>query len=296
MTSPYARSRQPVYARNGMVASSQPLAAQAGLAMLRAGGSAVDAAIATAAALTVVEPTQNGIGGDAFALVWHKGKLQGINGSGRMPAAANRDSLGLTPEQTRLGPQGWQPVTVPGAPRAWADLHARFGQLPFADLFAPAIHYARAGYPLSPIVAEFWQAAKTTFADCTDPAHAAWWACFFPSGFTPTPGQVWRSENHAKTLEQIAASKAEAFYTGDIAEAADRFARETGGWLRGDDLAAHQSDWVEPISITYKGHEVWQIPPNTQAVAALQALGLLDQIDLPAHREDPLGLHLQIEA
>ena len=294
--SPYARSREPVYAQNGMVAASQPLASQAGLAILRAGGNAVDAAIATAAALTVVEPTQNGIGGDAFALVWHQNQLHGLNGSGRMPAAATRDALGLNPDQTKLGPRGWQPVTVPGTPRAWADLHARFGQLPYAQLFEPAIHYAESGHPLSPVVAEFWRAAKTTFADCTGPAHQAWWETFLPAGFEPVAGQRWRSPGHADTLRQIAASKSDAFYTGRIAEAIDQFAQETGGWLRGDDLAAHHSDWVEPISIGFKNHEVWQIPPNTQAIAALQALGLLDQIDLPAHREDALGLHYQIEA
>ncbi|PWG61360.1 gamma-glutamyltransferase [Spiribacter halobius] len=175
---PYNRSREPVFATGGMVATSQPLAAEAGLAMLRAGGNAVDAAIATAATLTVVEPTQNGIGGDAFALIWEGETLHGLNGSGRMPAAATREALGLGADDGKLPPHGWAPVTVPGTPRAWADLHARFGRLPFEEVLAPAIRYAGAGVPLSPVVAEYWRRARRVFADCSGPEHAPWWRVF----------------------------------------------------------------------------------------------------------------------
>jgi gamma-glutamyltranspeptidase/glutathione hydrolase len=277
-----------------MVATSQPLAAQAGLAVLRDGGNAMDAAIATAAALSVVEPTQNGIGGDAFALVWHGGRVHGLNGSGRAPALCRRENLPKGGD--KLSTFGWPAVTVPGAPAAWADLHERFGRLPLTRVFEPAIQYARDGYPLSPVVAEYWQRARRTYAGLSGPEFQPWRDTFLSGNFEPTAGALWRSEGHAQTLSAIARSGAAAFYSGEIAEAIDAFARETGGWLRGEDLAAHHSDWVEPISANYRDHEVWEIPPNTQAIAALEALNILQGFDLPRHREDPEGLHLQIEA
>ncbi|HYW76505.1 MAG TPA: gamma-glutamyltransferase family protein [Gammaproteobacteria bacterium] len=292
---PYALSRQPVYARNGVVATSQPLAAQAGLFILREGGNAVDAAIATAAALTVVEPTSNGLGADAFALVWDGESLHGLNGSGRSPAGCSLAALheaGLE----NVPAYGWWPVTVPAAPRAWADLHARFGRLPFARLFSPAIEYARDGFALSPVLAHFWQEAGVTYAACEGPEFAPWHETFLPDGFTPRPGATWRSADHAATLEAIAESRAEAFYTGPLAERIDRFARASGGLLRGADLAAHAGEWVAPISTRYRDAEVWEIPPSGQGIVALQALGILDGLRLPEAREDDRGLHLQIEA
>jgi gamma-glutamyltranspeptidase/glutathione hydrolase len=293
-TNPYALSRQPVYAANGMVATSQPLAAQAGLATLMAGGNAVDAAIATAAALTVVEPTHNGIGGDAFALVWDGERLQALNGSGRAPALYRRENLPVA--DGRLPTYGWPTVTVPGAPAAWAELHARLGRLPLDKVFEPAVEYARRGFPLSPMVAKYWQRARRIYTAQPGIEFKPWAETFLPGGFEPATGRMWRSEAHARTLEAIARSRAAEFYSGAIAESIDAFSRETGGLLRGDDLAAHRSDWVTPISTSYRDHEIWEIPPNTQALAALEALNILEGFDLPRHREDAEGLHLQIEA
>ncbi|MCP1677257.1 gamma-glutamyltranspeptidase/glutathione hydrolase [Natronocella acetinitrilica] len=295
LDNPYARSREPVYAMGGMVATSQPLAAQAGLAMLREGGNAIDAAIATATALSVVEPSQNGIGGDAFALIWNDGQLHAYNGSGRSPAALTRENTGLG-EGDAMPLLGWASVTVPGAPKAWAEVHARFGRLPLERVMQPAIHYARNGYPLGSVVAEYWRRGIATFAHLAGPEFAAWKETFLPAGFSPEAGRVWRSEAHAHTLERIAASAARDFYSGDLTAAIDRHARETGGYLRAEDLAVHRGDWITPISTDYLGHTVWEIPPNTQAIAALEALNILSGLDLPDSRDTVESIHLQIEA
>ncbi|ABF45438.1 gamma-glutamyltransferase 2. Threonine peptidase. MEROPS family T03 [Deinococcus geothermalis DSM 11300] len=284
--------RQAVYAQRGMVATSQPLAAQAGLSILQQGGNAVDAAIATAAALTVVEPTSNGLGGDLFALVWARGELHGLNASGAAPAALTRDVLagGDMPRH------GWTPVTVPGAVRGWADLHARFGRLPFADVLLPAIRYAREGYPLSPVLAAHWTRAIRSYRGLQLPILEEWFRVFAPDGFTPAPGALWRSEDHARTLEAIARTAGADFYEGKLAQQIDAHARETGGLLRAADLAAHRSEWVNPIYTRFLDHLVYEIPPNGQGIAALIALNILDELDLPDRRDDPRGLHLQIEA
>ncbi len=288
----YSSYRQPVIARRGMVATSQPLAAQAGLFVLREGGNAVDAAIATAAALTVLEPTSNGIGGDLFALVWADGELHGLNASGRSPALLERGAL----VDGTLPAFGWLPVTVPGAPRGWADLHERFGRLPFEQVLAPAIHYARHGYPLSPVLAANWQRGIAAHRSRQGPEYAAWLDTFAPAGFGAKTGELWASEGHARTLEHIADSHAADFYDGALARQIDAYARETGGLLRLDDLADHRSEWVTPISAGYGDHRLWEIPPNGQGVAALIALGIVDGLPLPDHRDDVQGLHLQIEA
>lgn len=291
---PFALSRQPLFARNGVVATSQPLAAQAGLFVLREGGNAVDAAIATAAALTVVEPTSNGIGSDAFALIWDGGRLHGLNASGRAPAGCSAQALtgaGLESMPTF----GWWPVTVPGAPQAWVDVHARFGRLPFERLLAPAIEYAESGFPLSPVLAHYWQLGAELYQHRDEAEFVGWRQTFMPAGFRPEPSATWHSAAHARTLRAIAQSRAEDFYRGAIAERMDRFARETGGLLRAEDLAAHHSDWVAPISAAYRGHRVWEIPPNGQGIVALQALAMLDGMELPAAR-DERAAHLQIEA
>lgn len=288
----YTSYRQPVIARQGMVATSQPLAAQAGLFVLREGGNAVDAAIATAAALTVLEPTSNGIGSDLFAIVWDGQNLQGLNASGRAPALLTRDAL----PGGELPTHGWLPVTVPGAVRGWADLHARYGKLPFARLLEPAIRYARHGYPLSPVLAENWQRGIRAHHTRQGGEFAEWLRTFAPEDFGARIGEVWASEGHAHTLERIAASTGKDFYEGELAAQTDAHSRNTGGLLRGSDLAAHQSEWVTPIATEYHGHLVHEIPPNGQGIAALIALGILNEMDLPAHRDDERGLHLQIEA
>lgn len=294
-TNPFSFTRQPIYAPSGMVATSQPLAAEVGVSILKEGGNAVDAAIATAVALTVLEPTQNGIGGDAFALLWDGKKVHGLNSSGRSPALLDRDYLGLK-EGDSMPTYGWPGVTVPGAPRSWIEMHRNFGRLPFRQLFKPAIHYARYGYPIGPVVAEYWRRADRIFSQQEGPEFAPWHDTFMPSGFTPKAGQVWRSEAMAQTLEALADSETQDFYQGRIAEQIAQFSKDTGGALRYEDLAAHTSEWVEPISAHYKGHDIWELPPNNQAIATLMALKKLQEIDLPDHWHSPRGIHLQIEA
>jgi gamma-glutamyltranspeptidase/glutathione hydrolase len=295
---PYPSGRQPVMAPRGMVATSQPLAAQAGLAMLQRGGTAVDAILATAIALAVVEPSVNGIGSDAFAIVWDGTRLHGLNGSGRAPAGLTLANLNAAGHQ-QMPERGWWSVTVPGAPRAWADLHARFGHLPFKDIFEPAITYAERGYAVSPITADYWRvAAESTYARFKDePSIAPWYTTFAPAGRAPRAGETWRSGDHARTLRTIAASNSTDFYSGDLAEAIERFAVATGGALRAADLAAHTSEWVDPITTAYRGHDVWEIPPNGQGLATLLGLNILTGLGLAQHSRDSVeSYHLQIEA
>lgn len=296
-TYPFPSRRMPVLASNGMVATSQPLAAQAGLMMLQRGGNAVDAALAAAIALTVVEPTSNGIGGDAFALIWDGSRLHGLNGSGRAPAALQAASL-RDQGYTAMPASGWQPVTVPGAPAAWSDLHQRFGRLPLPEIMAPAIAYAAEGYPLSPILARAWHEAAGRFLPQQhDPALAGWAATFAPGGQAPRAGQRWASPDQAQTLRTLAERGLRDFYEGQLAEKMVAFARATGGLLAADDLAAHQSSWVEPVKVSYRGYEVWEIPPNGQGLTALIALSILAGTDLPGYAHGTVeSLHLQLEA
>lgn len=284
-------TRQPVYAPHGVVCTSQPLAASAGLRMLQAGGNAMDAAIATAACLPVVEPCSNGLGSDAFALVHDGTRLYGLNGSGRSARAASADALrgrGLA----SVPEYGWDAVTVPGMVRAWADAHARFGRLPFADVLAPAIEYAAEGFLVSPVVARGWgrgvRAAEARGA-AADPAQAAFGPLF---GAPPEPGERRRFPEMAATLEAIAVSAGEDFYGGDLAARMVAFARDTDGSLDADDLAGHRSEWVEPIKAAYRDHEVWEIPPNGQGIATLIALRILDGFS----PEEAADWHRQVEA
>ena len=296
LSSPYQVRRMPVVAGNGVCATSQPLAAQAGLEMLRRGGSAVDAAIAMAATLTVVEPTSNGIGSDAFALVWDGDKLHGLNGSGRAPAALSIDAVQRA-GHLNMPTSGWLTVTVPGAPRAWADLHARFGKLPFADVLAPAIGYAERGFYVTPVIARNWVRTVNVMKQRPDAMFRGFLPTFAPHGQAPRAGERFVAPGHARTLKRLAASAARDFYEGETAHAIDAFARETGGPLRADDLAAHVSSWVEPIKVDYHGYSVWEIPPNGQGIAALMALGMLDGLDIHEHpRDSTAAYHLQIEA
>lgn len=284
---PYAWPRKPVLADN-VVCTSQPLAAQAGLRMLAEGGSAVDAAIATAITLTIVEPVSNGIGSDAFAIVWDGEKVHGLNASGRSPAAWTPEYFG----GNAVPVLGWNSVTVPGAVSAWTELHARFGKLPFERLFAPAIAYGRNGFPVSPVVAEQWVAQVPLFAGQPGFAEA-----FAPEGRAPRPGERFRLPAHADTLEAIAASRGEAFYRGALAARVAEHAAANGGAMTADDLAGHRADWVETITGDYRGYTVHEIPPNGHGIVALIALGILERFDmasLPVDSAD--SVHLQIEA
>jgi gamma-glutamyltranspeptidase/glutathione hydrolase len=287
----------PVLAPHGVVSTSNPLAAQAGLRMLLQGGSAVDAAIAAATTLTVAEPWVNGIGSDAFAIVWDGDKLHGLNGSGRAPAT-HTPQLFSSLGHERVPTRGWLPVTVSGAPGAWRDLHAKFGKLPFPKLFEPAIEYARDGFPLGPETGFVWQQAQYNFAQTnTTSEFRGWFETFAPEGRTARPGDTWRLPDHARTLQRIAETNAEAFYRGELAARIADFARETGGYITEADYAAHESTWVDPISATYRGFDAWEIPPNGQGIAALMALNILDGFELAKHpRESVDSYHLQIEA
>jgi gamma-glutamyltranspeptidase/glutathione hydrolase len=285
---PYPSQRMPVLARN-VVATSQPLAAQAGLRMLLKGGNAVDAALATAIALTVLEPTSNGIGSDAFCILWDGAKLHGLNASGRSPAA-------WTPERFKhlkeMPQRGWDSVTVPGCVSAWVELSAKFGRLPFGDLFEPAIQYAQDGYLVSPTIARLWANQASELKSQPGFAEA-----FLPRGRAPEAGEKFSFPAQARTLARIAETRGEAFYKGDLAEKIAAYARQCGGAMTLDDLASHTLDWVEPIGIDYRGWTLHEIPPNGQGIAALIALGILENFEMGKHPVDCAdSLHLQIEA
>lgn len=293
---PFPSQRMPVMASNGIVATSQPLAAQVGLSMLQRGGNAVDAAIATAVALAILEPTSNGIGSDAFALVWDGTQLHGLNASGRAPAALNAARL-RDQGYEAIPSNGWLPVTIPGAPAAWEDLNRRFGRLSLAEIMAPTIAYAEAGYPVSPIVAQGWSYSANRYLPLKDEAISGWAATFARDGRAPRAGERWFSPAHARTLKIMAERGARDFYEGELAEKIVAFSQETGGLLTMDDLAAHRSSWVEPINASYRGYEVWEIPPNGQGLTALIALAILEGTALPNHaHHSEEALHLQIEA
>jgi gamma-glutamyltranspeptidase/glutathione hydrolase len=285
---PYAWPRKPLLAGN-VVATTQPLAAQAGLAMLQAGGNAVDAILATAITLTLVEPVSNGIGSDLYAIVWDGKALHGLNSSGRSPAL-------WTPEYFKgaktMPQRGWDSVSVPGAVAGWRALSEKFGKLPFAKLFEAAIRYGREGYLVSPTISRQWALQAKELH--VQPGFAQ---AFMPGGAPPAPGQLFRFPEHAATLEKIAASKGEAFYKGELADKMEAFARQHNAAMRVSDLAAHAVEWQDTLKVNYRGYTIHELPPNGQGIVALIALGILEHFDvagLPVDSAD--SLHLQIEA
>ena len=284
----YPSRRSPVLARN-VVAGSQPLAVQAGLSMLHRGGNAIDAALATAIALTVVEPTGNGLGSDAFCILWDGEALHGLNASGRSPGAWDQARFA---GQAFVPPRGWEGVTVPGAVAAWVDLSKRFGRLPFAELFEPAVAYAERGFLVSPVVAALWQRAAAELHDQPGFAEA-----FMPGGRAPLAGETFACPAMGRSLRLIAESGGEAFYRGALAAEIAAFARAHGAVLDEADLDGHRNDWCGTISQPFADVALHEIPPNGQGIAACMALGLLQ--DLGVADLDPDGaeaLHLQIEA
>lgn len=286
LTSIYPTLHRPLFARN-VVATSQPLAAQAGLAVLAKGGNAVDAAIAAAVTLTVVEPISNGVGSDAFALVWDGERLHGLNASGRAPAAWTPDYF-----QQRIPLRGWNSVTVPGAVAAWVDLSERFGVLPFEELFEAGIHYAREGFHVTPFIAHRWALQIPDLHNQPGFAEA-----FMPGGRAPHEGELFRLPALARTLAHIAETQGEAFYRGVYAERLAAHAAAHRGAMTEADLAAHTNDWVEPLAVDYRGYTLHELPPNGQGIVALIALGILRHFDLSAYPVDgPDSVHLQIEA
>ena len=283
---PFPSGRQPVLARN-VVSTSQPLASQAGAAAFARGGNAIDAALAAAITLTVVEPTMNGIGGDAFAILWDGKALHGLNASGRAPAA-------WSPERFKgmaaMPHRGWESVTVPGVVSQWVELSSKFGKLPFEDLFKDAIRHARDGFPVSPVIARQWKDAAAELH-----MHPGFEA-FMPNGRAPEAGEIWRFPDQADTLEDIARTKGESFYRGRLAKAIAAFSKECGAAMTEADLAAHRCDWVGTVSTNYQGYDVHEIPPNGQGLTALLALNLIEK--LPYAQTKPGSaerMHLEVE-
>ena len=289
---PFA-TRSEVYAPHAMAATSHPLATQIALQVMRDGGSAVDAAIAANAALGLMEPTGNGIGGDLFAIVWdpQTNKLHGYNGSGRSPR-----SLTLAEFRTRgltdIPPHGPLPVSVPGTVDGWFALHGRFGKRTMAQNLAPAIRYAREGHPVHETIAYYW--------DLSVPRLSKWPGFaeqFTIDGRAPKRGETWKNPNLADTLQKIAEGGRDAFYKGEIARTIDAYMKANDGFLSYEDLAAHEGEWVEPVSTSYRGYDVWELPPNSQGIAALQILNLLEPYDLKQHGfGSPEHVHLFVEA
>lgn len=287
MNSDWSKSKS-VIGKN-IVATSQPLAVQAGIDILKAGGNAVDAAIASAICLTVVEPTGNGIGSDAFAIVWDGNRLHGLNGSGRSPKAWTFDRFAQNDKMPVLG---WDSVTVPGAVSTWAALSEKFGKLNFERLFEPALKHAREGYPVTPIIAAAWKRAESRFNRFPNfRAH------FLPNGKAPKAGEKFTSTEMVGSLEEIALTKGESFYRGAIAKKIVASSQADNGLMTLEDLDSHSVGWVEPISIDYKGITLHELPPNGQGLAALVTLGILNHFDLAALVPDSAdSIHLQVEA
>ena len=291
----YRSTRLPVFARN-VVATSQPLAAQAGLRMLADGGNAVDAAVACAAVMTLVEPCSNGLGSDAFCILWDGQQLHGLNASGRAPAAWTPDYFKRKyPADARTPPaRGWDSVTVPGAVAGWVALNQRFGKLPLEQVLAPAIDIAERGHAVSVVVQEKWAAAAQVHDLASQPG---WAETFLPRGRAPAVAELFRFPGAARALRLIAATQGQALYGGVIAAALARQAAAQGGAMTLADLAAYQPEWVDPIGQDYRGHRLHEIPPNGQGIAALIALGLLHHFDVAANGVDSVAnQHLQIEA
>lgn len=285
---PYGGSRAPVFAQN-IVATSQPLASSAGIEALKNGGNAVDAALAAAITLTVVEPTMNGIGGDNFALIWDGKTLSGLNASGRSPKSWEPSHF---KGRLKMPTIGWDTVTVPGTVSGWVEMSSRFGKLPFQELFKAAIYYAKNGFAVSPVIAKQWAEIAPVLINQPGFADA-----FTLQGKVPQVGEIWKFVEQARTLDEIAKTNGESFYRGDIARSIVKFSESTGGSIKIDDLFTHKSEWVEPIPFYFGDFTLYEIPPNGSGITAQIALGILEELKiyhLPVNCAE--RIHFQVEA
>ena len=316
-------TRSEVLATHGMVCTSVPAATQVGLEILKRGGSAVDAAIAANATLGLMEPVSNGVGGDLFAIVYSakENKLYGINGSGRSPLALSYDQMKAEIEKLqdppspqsspwpgrggreapgegralKIPPLGMLPISVPGCVDAWAELHKKFGKLKLSDDLAPAIHYAEEGFPVTDLIAYYWAFGPRLYKGL--PGAFLETYTLDGKGRTPAKGDIFKNPALARTLRLIGEKGRDAFYKGEIADKIDAFMRANGGFLRKIDFEKHTSTWIEPVSVNYRGYDVFELPPNGQGIAALQMLNILEGFDLRAMgRNSPETLHTMIEA
>ncbi len=269
-------TRSEVIAVHGMAATSQPLATQVCLDVLKSGGNAIDAAIAGNAVLGLVEPTGNGIGGDLFAIIWHaeSGRLYGLNASGRSPAALTLDYF-IENGYASIPPYGPLPVSVPGCVDGWFEMHQKFGSMDMEEILAPAIRYASEGFPVTELIAHYMAISARRLQD-----YPGFRDTYMSGGKTPSKGEIFKNPDLARTLETIAREGRDAFYKGDIARTIDRYMKDQGGFLSYQDMADHRSEWVEPLSVNYRGYDLWELPPNGQGPAALQIMNILEGYNL----------------
>jgi len=292
---PFPSKRFVKYAVNGMCATSQHLAAQAGVDMLKKGGNAFDAAIAAAACLPVLEPQANGLGSDAFAIIWHKGKLYGLNSSGYMGKRFSVEAL-RQKGFDKMPIYGFGSVTVPGAVGAWAEINKRFGRLPLSEVVEPAATYAENGHAITQNLSDMMTLFSGRLKGALDqaPECAAWFDCFMPEGKVPAPGEIYRNPDQAKTLREIGATGGESYYRGDLADKIAAYSDKFGGWITKEDLENFHPEWVDPVSVNYRGYDVWELPPNGQGIVALMALNILKNFEPSAG--DAMSFHREIEA
>ena len=301
LTYRYASRRNVVYAKNAVACTSVPLGAQIGLDVMKSGGNAVDAAVAMAAAMPLLEPTGNGLGSDCFALVWieRDKRLYGLNASGVAPMALSAEKVRAM-GYTEMPKAGWLPTMVPGAPAGWAELNRRFGTKPLAELFAPAISYAEEGYPVPVNVARQWERDSRRIAKAmaeNAAPHEYWWQSFMkPDGTPYRAGELFRFPDYAATLCSLAATDCESYYRGALMERIVAFSRATGGYFCEDDFRNYHPEWVEPITQDYRGYTVCEIPPNGHGITVLMALGILNGMTMPGNRESAEHYHKVMEA
>lgn len=293
---PYASNRYCVTSTGGMCATGSHLASAAGMEIMNKGGNAVDAAVAMAATLTVVEPTANGLGSDSFAIVWINDKLHGLNSSGYSPYEISLDKVQERCPDGKMPRHGWLPVMVPGAVRSWSALLKRFGRLTLSEVLEPAIRYAEDGFAIPPLTCYLWERAAISYRKLfgEDPAFSEWFRTFTNDGTAWKYGEIVRLPNHARTLKLIAETDGDAFYKGEIAEQFVRQSGRDGGYFSLRDLAEYESEWVDPVSINYHGVDVWEIPPNGQGIVALMALNILKEFSFEDRSEE--FVHTQLEA